>query len=299
MHEPVLLKETIDGLDIQTGDVIVDGTLGRAGHAVAAANRAKNIFIIGIDRDEDAITESEIRLKEAKIDFRLFRGNFRDMDVFLSSLGKPGKRSVEKIILDLGLSSPQFDSSGRGFSFQRDEPLMMTMEKIPSRGSFTAKDIVNGWAEEDIANVIYAYGEERYARRIAHAIVVARQNHPIYTTRELVEIVESAVPTMYRKSKIHPATKTFQAIRIAVNDELGSLKIGLNKALSLLSPGGRLAVISFHSLEDRIVKTAMKEWTKQGRGEQMTKKPIVPSRMEMMANPRSRSAKLRIFIKTK
>ena len=304
MHESVLLKETIDGLDLHDGDVVVDGTLGRAGHSIEAMRQAaqvgaKGIFIIGIDRDVDALKESEARLesaaKETGSKFKLFKGNFRDADKFTPK--------ADKIILDLGLSSPQFDSSGRGFSFKNDEPLLMTMEKEPSEDSFTAADIVNGWAEEDIANVIYAYGEERYARRIARAIVAerearkARNEKPIETTGELVAIIEGAVPSMYKRGKIHPATRTFQALRIAVNDELGSLKVALNKAMGLLSPHGRIAVISFHSLEDRIVKVAMKEWQKEGLGEPLTKKPITPSDAEIMRNPRSRSAKLRIFIK--
>ncbi|HEU5114947.1 MAG TPA: 16S rRNA (cytosine(1402)-N(4))-methyltransferase RsmH [Candidatus Paceibacterota bacterium] len=294
MHRSVLLQETIDGLDIHDGDTVVDGTLGRAGHAIEAATRAKNVFVIGIDRDEDALAESERKLSDAGVPHRLFKGNFRDMSTFIA---EAGKTSVEKIILDLGVSSPHLDSSGRGFSFRNDEPLLMTMEKHPGEESFTARDIVNGWAEEDIANVIYAYGEERYARRIAKAIVLRREEKPIETTHDLVSIIESAVPGMYLRGKIHPATRTFQALRIAVNDELGSLKTALGKAAALLSPKGRIAVISFHSLEDRIVKTAMKEWAKQGIGEPFTKKPIVPSDAEIAENPRSRSAKLRIFIK--
>lgn len=298
MHESVLLKETIDGLDIKKGDVVVDGTLGRAGHAIAAAMAAEDVFIIGIDRDEDALEGSTKKLQDAAARFRLFKGNFRDMDKFLAEASEEtGKDRANKIMLDLGVSSPHLDSSGRGFSFRQSEPLVMTMEKTPGKDSFTARDIVNGWAEEDIANVIYAYGEERYARRIAKRIVEARELAPIETTDQLVEIIESSVPGMYRRGKIHPATRTFQAIRIAVNDELGSLKAGLNKAIQVLAPQGRLAVISFHSLEDRIVKVAMKEWTKQGLGDQLTKRPIEAKDEETDRNPRSRSAKLRIFIK--
>lgn len=293
MHESVLLQETIDSLDVQDGDVVVDGTLGRAGHAIEAAGRAENVFIVGIDRDEDALTESKEKLAAAGVDFALFQGNFRDMDQFLAKAGK----TPNKIILDLGVSSPHLDSSGRGFSFRTDEPLLMTMEKNPSAEGFTARDVVNGWAEEDIANVIYAYGDERYARRIARAIVAAREIAPIETTHQLVKVVEESVPAMYRHGKIHPATRTFQAIRIAVNDELGSLKAGLAKALDALAPGGRMAVISFHSLEDRIVKVFMKEAEKEGKGRPLTKKPIEPSEEERARNPRSRSSKLRVFIK--
>lgn len=294
MHESVLLKETIDALDLRSGDVLVDGTLGRAGHSIEAARRA-SVFIIGIDRDEDAVEESRKKLEAAKADFRLFQGNFSEIAKFAKAAGK---ESVDKIMLDLGVSSPHLDSSGRGFSFRKDEPLRMTMEKDPAKDAFTAYDVVNGWAEEDIANVIYAYGEERYARRIARKIIEAREIAPIKTTFELVRVIESAVPGMYKRGKIHPATRTFQALRIAVNDELGSLKKGLSDSIDLLSPGGRIAVISFHSLEDRIAKVAMKEWQKEGKGKPLTKKPIVPTDDEMGKNPRSRSAKLRVFIKT-
>lgn len=297
MHESVLLQETIDSLDVQDGDVVVDGTLGRAGHAIEAAGRAENVFIVGIDRDEDALTESKEKLAAAGISFELFQGNFRDMDQFLAKANGGKGRTPNKIVLDLGVSSPHLDSSGRGFSFRTDEPLLMTMEKNPSAEGFTARDVVNGWAEEDIANVIYAYGDERYARRIARAIVAAREVAPIETTHRLVKVIEESVPAMYRHGKIHPATRTFQAIRIAVNDELGSLKAGLQKALDALAPGGRMAVISFHSLEDRIVKVFMKEAEKEGKGKSLTKKPIEPSEEERARNPRSRSSKLRVFIK--
>ncbi len=298
MHESVLLHETVDGLALIAGDILVDGTLGRAGHSLEAFKIQSKIFILGIDRDEQALAESKVKLESAgAIDgthFRLFQGNFRDMEKFLKEAGKD---HADKIMLDLGVSSPHLDSSGRGFSFRFDEPLLMTMEKNPGKDSFTARDIVNGWDEEDIANVIYAYGEEHYARRIAKKIIEARAVAPIETTFALVDIVKSAVPGAYKKGKTHPATKTFQALRIAVNDELGSLKQGLATALSELAPGGRMAVISFHSLEDRIAKVLMKEWEKEGLGKQSTKKPIVPTDEEMEKNPRSRSSKLRIFIK--
>lgn len=298
MHESVLLHETVDGLKLAPHDILVDGTLGRAGHSIKALQTEPTIFILGIDRDQDALTESKAKLEAAGAvegtSFKLFKGNFRDMDKFLS---ESGKGHADKIMLDLGVSSPHLDSSGRGFSFRFDEPLVMTMEKEPGEESFTARDIVNGWSEEDIANVIYAYGEERYARRIAKKIIEAREINTIETTFALVEIIKTAVPGMYKKGKTHPATKTFQALRIAVNDELGSLKKGLSTAFSVLAPGGRMAVISFHSLEDRIAKVMMKEWEKEGLGTQATKKPIVPTDEEMEKNPRSRSSKLRIFIK--
>jgi 16S rRNA (cytosine1402-N4)-methyltransferase len=290
-HISVLLQETIDGLELRDGEVVVDGTLGRAGHSIEAAKRAK-VRIVGFDRDAQAIEESKARLIAAGIPadrFELHQANFADMDRFVAK--------ADKVILDFGLSSPQIDSSGRGFSFKEDEPLSMTMERETRPDGFTARDIVNGWAEEDIANVIYAYGEERYARRIARGIVAAREESPIETTKQLVAVIERSVPFMYRHGRIHPATRTFQALRIAVNDELRSIETGLRKAFEILAPGGRMAVISFHSLEDRIAKTEMRRWEEEGRGHQATKKPIVPSEAEVERNPRSRSAKLRIFIK--
>lgn len=294
MHESVLLHETIDGLDLRDGDIVIDGTLGRAGHSLAMLDSGKKIFLIGIDEDEQALEESEKRLSHHHGSFRLFRGNFREMKKFLEEAGEV---SVDKILLDLGISSPQLDSSGRGFTFRKDEPLTMTMRRDIGIEKLTARDIVNDWAEEDIANVIYAYGDERYARRIARAIVEARQLHPIETTGALAHVIESAVPASYRRGGIHPATRSFQALRIAVNDELGALKAGLYEAKALLAPKGRIAVISFHSLEDRIAKETFKTWEKEGMGTQITKKPIVPSDAEIERNPRSRSAKLRIFIK--
>jgi len=297
MHESVLLHETIEGLDLKPKDVVVDGTLGRAGHSIEAFAKEKEIFLIGIDRDEDAIRESLKKIEAAGIDekhFKLFTGNFRDLDKFLKQAGKD---LADKIMLDLGLSSPHLDSSGRGFSFRQSEPLIMTMEKVAREDSFTARDIVNTWAEEDIANVLYAYGDERYSRRIAKAIVERRQTKTIETTDDLADIIFGSVPALYRHGKIHPATKTFQALRIAVNDELGSLKSGLQVGLNNLNIGGRIAVISFHSLEDRIVKNFMKEAEKNGLGKSLTKKPIIPTDAEIERNPRSRSGKLRIFIK--
>lgn len=292
-HIPVLLHETIDGLAIAPSDIIIDGTIGRGGHALLALSRATRGFLIGIDEDESAIEESRAILAPYSGRFELFRGNFRDMRSYLNRVGKS---SADKVILDLGVSSPQIDSSGRGFSFRKDEPLMMTMRRDLDGETLTARDIVNDWAEEDIANVIYGYGEERYARRIARAIVLARASSPIETSRALAEIVESAVPSR-GYHRIHPATQTFQALRIAVNDELASLRKGLSEALSILSPLGRIAVISFHSIEDRIVKEVFRAAVANGDGHSLTKKPIVPSKEEVARNPRSRSAKLRIFIK--
>lgn len=290
MHESVLLHETIESLALASGDVVVDGTLGRAGHVLEALRVQPDIFVIGIDRDEQAIEESTKKIAAVTKNFKIFSGNFRDIDKFVPK--------ADKIILDLGISSPHLDSSGRGFSFQKDEPLLMTMKRDLGEADFTARDIVNGWEEEDIANVLYAYGDERYSRRIAKAIVLAREEKPIETTFELVDIIKGSVPGIYRKGKIHPATRSFQALRIAVNDELGSLKQGLATGFATLAPGGRMAIISFHSLEDRIVKNFMRDAEKEGKGRSLTKKPMVPTEEETRRNPRSRSSKLRVFIKT-
>ena len=298
MHESVLLHETVGALELKAGDVLVDGTLGRAGHVLEALRVQPGIFVVGIDRDEQAIEESTAKLAAVTKRFRIFLGNFRDMDKFVAeAAAETGKALADKIILDLGISSPHLDSSGRGFSFQKDEPLLMTMRRDLGEADFTARDIVNGWEEDDIANVLYAYGDERYSRRIAKAIVLAREEKPIETTLELVDIIKGSVPGIYRKGKIHPATRSFQALRIAVNDELGSLRQGLKTGFATLAPGGRMAVISFHSLEDRIVKNFMRDAEKEGLGVSLTKKPMVPGEEETRRNPRSRSSKLRVFIK--
>jgi 16S rRNA (cytosine1402-N4)-methyltransferase len=201
-------------------------------------------------------------------------------------------------LLDIGISSVQLDDSGRGFTFQKDEPLLMTMESevIPDV-TLAAKDLINTSSEEALADIIYAYGEEKFARKIAKAIVDRRRITPLLTTFELVSVVESAVPSWYKRGKTNPATKTFQALRIAVNDELGALSQGIKESFEILKPGGRLAVISFHSLEDRIVKNMFRDLVKEERGELVSKKPIGPSRKEEISNPRARSAKLRVIQK--
>ncbi len=222
-----------------------------------------------------------------------YQENFRNIDKVLD---EAGVSQVDGILFDLGLSSNQIEESGRGFSFKTEEPLLMTMKKNPQSSDITAHEIVNSWSEESLADIIYGYGEDRFARRIAKAIVMARAVRPIDTAGELAEIVASAVPRFGFK-KINPATKTFQAIRIAVNDELGALKTALPKAFDRLSRGGRMSVISFHSLEDRIVKRYFKEKGDLGQAKIITKKPITPSPEEIAENPRSRSAKLRILEK--
>jgi len=272
--------------------VYLDGTLGGAGHALAIAKALKGkLDIIGFDRDPHAIERAEKSLLGKAEHVILVNESYRNLDKVLDTHQIP---NVDMILLDLGFSSDELDHSGRGFSFQKDEPLLMTLGD-PATYLFTAKSIVNGWAEEDIANVIFGYGEDRYARRIARHIVAYRSKKQIETSGELAEIVKGAVPR-FGYSKTHPATKTFQALRIAVNDELGALKEGLAKGYERLSIGGRMAIISFHSLEDRIVKDFYKQKGLEG-AVILTKKPLTPGPQELAENPRSRSAKLRIIEK--
>ncbi len=296
IHKTVLLHESIDGLAIKSGDIYLDGTLGSAGHAEYALKQADGkITIIGLDRDIGALERSRERLGDSN-NIILKEASYGDISKVLNEL-KIDK--VNRIMLDLGLSSDQFETSGRGFTFKNDEPLLMTFKQSPSESDITANQIVNTWQEESIADIIYGYGEEKYARRIARAIVNYRKKKSIESTSELVEIISQSVPIFYRRGRIHPATRTFQALRIAVNDELNTLKKGLEDGFSRLAVGGRISVISFHSLEDRIVKNFNKEKEELGWALIHTKKPIVPSANEIIENPRSRSAKLRIIEKIK
>lgn len=299
-HKPVLLKEILEGLNLKKGSVYIDCNLGDGGHAEAVIGAQKgDVTIIGFDLDQDAIMRAKANLEKviAPKSLHLFKKNFRTLKKTLEEAGLPSENYADAILFDLGLSSYELDESGRGFSFQRNEPLSMTFgRKSEEEGdqAFDASDIVNGWEEEDIANVIFAYGEERFARRIAKAIVEARKSGEITNTLQLADIVKMAYPAIARKGKTNPATKTFQALRIAVNDELRALKDALPQAIDVLKPGGILAVISFHSLEDRIVKTFFKETTKAAI---ITKRPLVPGEEEIRNNPRSRSSKLRIIRK--
>ena len=310
IHKTVLLHESIDGLAIEADDIYLDGTLGSAGHAAYALSKYPSITVIGIDQDKEALVRSQARLDAitgkgkadaaatAKSHIFLVNDSFRHMDRVIESVSAElgGATHVHRIMLDLGLSSDQFETSGRGFSFKNNEPLLMTFKK-DSTSDLTARQIVNTWDEENIADIIYGYGEERYARRIAREIVSERAERPIETTFDLVEIIKKATPSHYHHGKIHPATRTFQALRITVNDEINALKDGLAKGLDQLTPAGRMAVISFHSIEDRIVKHFYKEKAATGDFTIMTKRPITPTEAELAANPRSRSAKLRIIQK--
>lgn len=294
-HKTVLLHEAIGGLDIKKGDIFVDGTLGGGGHTEEVCKRfGQTVVMIGIDLDPDAISRTKLRLSSEKCDIKYAEGSFRNINKILDSLGVA---QVDKILLDIGLSSNQFEDSGRGFSFQKDEPLVMSFKKDLTEDDLTAREIVNTWDLENIEAVLRGYGEEQFAWKISKAIVASREIKPIETTFELVEIIKTATPKWYSHKKIHPATKTFQALRITVNDEIQSLKDGLKNGFERLNPKGRLAVISFHSLEDRVVKQFFKKLNVQGEANAITKKPIVPTKEEVKENPRSRSAKLRIIEK--
>lgn len=293
-HITVLLHEAIAGLSPKSGGIYVDGTLGAGGHTEEICKIAPHSTIIGIDADEEAIERASVRL--AGMPCKLITSlNFNNK--ISEILDENNIDEVDGVVLDLGMSSDQLDRSGRGFSFQRDEPLKMTMQKDVSKNSLTAERIVNEFNEEQLATVIYGYGDEKYSRRIAKAIIEAREISPIKTTVQLAEIIKNAVPIRYRFGKTHPATKTFQALRISVNDEIERLEETLSKSFDRLKKGGRLSVISFHSLEDRVVKRFMKDKISQNLAIGITKKPIAPSVEEIKSNPRSRSAKLRIIEK--
>lgn len=295
VHTPVLLHEVINVLALEKGDVVLDGTAGGGGHAEAIlAEIGPSGRYIGIDTDAYALARVRARLgSDPRV--TLVEANFRTLDQVAASLDLP---ALDKILLDLGLSSDQLTGNpevlGRGFSFMRDEPLLMTLESNPGPETLTARDVVNDWEEKSLADIIYGFGGETRARKIAAAIVYERTLRPIETTRALADIIERAVP---KYGRVHPATQTFQAIRMAVNDELGALEEAIEKGIALLRPHGRMAVITFHSLEDRTVKRFFREFEDAGTGIRITKKPIAPERPEILANRRARSAKLRCFQK--
>jgi 16S rRNA (cytosine1402-N4)-methyltransferase len=295
VHKTVLLNETIDGLNLSKGNAIVlDGTFGGGGHSLEICKRYPKLKIIAVDQDKSAFEKAESKFKNLNCDISFHNINFKNLE---EALEKENIKEVDGIILDLGLSSDQLENSGRGFSFMKDEPLLMTMKENPSPEDVTAIDIVNDWSEKSLADIIYGYGEEKYSRRIAKQIVDYRQKKDIKTTFDLVEIIKKSVPASYQKGRLHCATKTFQALRIAVNDELGVLKQGLEEGFKVLKKGGRMSVISFHSLEDRIVKNVFRDKVKEQKANFINKKPILATREEIIENPRSRSAKLRIIEK--
>lgn len=289
-HRSVLLQEVIEGLNLH-GGVILDATVNGGGMSEAILERDKDARVVATDADESALSRAGERLKRFGDRISFNHANFRELDRVLAERGVNG---IDGAIFDLGLSSNQLEESGRGFSFQKDEPLLMTFGASPREGELTAREAVNVWSEDTLTTVIRSYGEEPRARAIARAILTARERHSIETSAELAEIIAGAIP---RRGRIHPATKTFQALRIAVNDELRALDEALTKVWAALKPQGRLLVISFHSLEDRSVKRFFRTLTDEGAGTLITKKPIAPSAEESKDNPRSRSAKLRIIEK--
>lgn len=295
MHHSVLLQEVINTLDIKDNDVVFDATFGGGGHSRAIAEiLGPEGVLIGIDTDSSALESQKKLLDIYACTVYLKQSNFRNLDTVLEELNI---KEVNKFVFDLGFSSTQLEDSGRGLSFQKDEPLLMTLSDSMTEETLTAKRIVNEWEEDQIETIIRGYGEESFSKRIAKAIVEARKEKEIETTMQLKDIITNATPSWYQKRRINPATKTFQALRIAVNDEIEAVKEGLLKAFSFLNPGGRIAVITFHSIEDRAVKRTFQVWKKDGLGRQEPKKPIVPDKEEVKKNPRARSAKLRTFIK--
>jgi 16S rRNA (cytosine1402-N4)-methyltransferase len=295
IHASVLLHESIEGLDIHEGDIFLDCTLGNGGHSREVFRRyGTSVKLVGLDIDSVAIARSVARLASDGCEITAVTSSFRHLDTALDSLGIP---AVDRILMDLGLSSNQLEESGRGFTFQKDEPLLMTFSAEPGEGSLSAHDIVNAWDEENIATILKAYGEERYARRIARGIVNARSQGEIRTTNDLVDVVRRSVPVVYLHGRLHFATRTFQALRMTVNDELQALSDGLAKGFERLNPNGRIAVISFHSGEDRIVKNYFRNRAREGSAELITKKPVTATADELKENPRARSAKLRILKK--
>ena len=302
-HISVLLQECLEGLNIRPDGIYVDGTLGGAGHSSQIAKRLTTGRLIGIDRDTVALRAAGERLEEFGDRITLVHSNFSEIAKVLEEQNLQG---VDGILLDLGVSSPQLDDAGRGFSYMADAPLDMRMNR---EDTLSAYDVVNGWPQDELRRILFDYGEERYAPRIAEAICRYREAHPVNTTLELVDVIRSAMPAAALREKQHPAKRSFQAIRIAVNDELGSVEKVMRDAIPCLNPGGRLAVITFHSLEERIVKNAMAEAAKgctcppnfpvcvcgnKPQVKLVTRKPITASNEELEINPRSRSAKLRV-----
>jgi len=302
-HAPVLLWECIEGLNIRPDGIYVDGTLGRAGHSREIAARLTTGRLICIDRDQAALDAAPQRLGDLMSKVTLVHGNFEQLDSILDGLSLPG---VDGMLFDLGVSSPQLDDPERGFSYMHDAPLDMRMDQT---APLTAAHVVNEWPQEELKNILWRYGEERYSGLIAAAIVRKRQVAPIETTFQLVDVIRSAMPGSALREKQHPAKRSFQAIRIAVNDELRAVERMLQSAIPRLNPGGRLAVISFHSLEDRIVKTSLADFArgctcppdfpvcvcgKKPDIKLVNRKPIVSGDEELKENPRARSAKLRV-----
>ena len=302
-HRPVLLAECLEALHIRPNGVYVDGTLGRAGHSLEIAKRLTTGRLIGIDRDETAIAAAQERLRDYMDHVTLVHSNFDRIGEILEELNIPG---ADGMLFDLGVSSPQLDDAQRGFSYMHDAPLDMRMDRT---AALDARQVVNQWPYEELRRILYDFGEERYAPAIAKGICRAREIAPIETTLQLVDVIKSAMPPQALREKQHPAKRSFQAIRIAVNGELDALPPMLHAGCDHMKPGGRLAVISFHSLEDRIIKKTMQELAtgctcppsfpvcvcgKTPKMKLISRKPILPGEAELAENPRARSAKLRV-----
>jgi len=294
-HAPVLLQEVLQYLNCQPNRIYVDGTVGSGGHARAILDRTSPMGrLIGLDWDKEAIGRAREKLSSFGRRVELREGNYKDLKSVLTDLSI---RAVDGILLDLGLSTEQLEDEGRGFSFLRDGPLDMRMSR---EGRTTAQDLLRRLSVGEMSRLLKENGEERWASRIAKAVVRRRKTAPIRTTGELVDVIRRSVPV--RRGRIHPATRTFQALRIAVNEELQNLETFLKQGKDLLNPGGRLVILSFHSLEDRLVKNYFRQWAKGGEGNPplfsiLTRKPVVPSHAEVLVNPQARSAKLRVVEK--
>lgn len=290
-HIPVMLNEVLEYLNLTPGKIVVDGTLGTGGHSY---HILKKILpggrLIGIDRDSESLKIARQRLSEFGSSVEFVHSSFSDIDGILKNLNING---IDCLLLDLGISSYQLDDPGRGFSFQNEGPLDMRLDQ---NSYISAYDLVNNLNEDEISDILWSFGQERWHNRIARLVVEERQRHPISTTSELANIVVQAIPYRYRHKyyRIHPATRTFQAVRIAVNRELETLEAAINKAVGLLNPGGRICVISFHSLEDRIVKLNFKKFAAEGKLKLITAKPLTPSEQEISENPSARSSKFRV-----
>ncbi len=295
LHQPVLLAEALKALALKPGETVVDATLGGGGHSLEIAKTlGPGGRLIGIDTEAAALERAKERLTGVACRLDFVHSNFRHLDAILTDLGLS---TIDALLLDLGFSSDQLETSGRGFSFQRDEPLLMTLADNPGPNDLTAEKIVNDWPEEELARIIYEYGEERNSRRIAKAIVAARAKKPITRSTELAAVIEQAAPT--RRGRLHPATKTFQALRVAVNDEFGALREVLAAGWQHLAPGGRLAVITFQGLEGQIFKEFAHSLRGPAGSPKLVKitKSLGPTHAEVLQNPRSRSARLRLITK--
>jgi 16S rRNA (cytosine1402-N4)-methyltransferase len=309
-HTTVLKEEAVEGLNIIPGGIYVDCTLGGAGHSSLIASKiSEDGLLIGLDQDETALNHAEEQLGTYGNRIRLVKSNFRELEEVLNGLEVPkkeGQPQVQGILFDLGVSSPQLDQADRGFSYNQDAELDMRMDRS---SKLTAYDIVNTWPEEDITRILFEYGEEKFARRISKNIITAREKAPIQTTGELAELIKESIPAAARRKGPHPAKRSFQGIRIAVNDELGAFEEALKQSIRCLASGGRIAVITFHSLEDRICKQFFAKFVERctcpsdfpicvcrnkGIIKLINRKPIMPGEEELEGNPRARSAKLRI-----